>query len=232
LVGERGQNISNRGRPGILMKNNQSSAFTLVELLTVIAVVALLAGLTATLLPRAKLAAHRAASAGNLRQLGQAVTAFSADHQGRLPGRVTSSDKWPRLLMPYLQDDVKVLAEPGDPNSFLRTGRDPLNNKRNQTSYILNGFNDVGAFSDESVVVTFYGVEQPTRTILMSGQSGTGHFYMDFAEGNQNEVLNKASYGNGANYLFADGSVRFLRVEDYDDTLWLVGKSNPIPDVR
>jgi prepilin-type N-terminal cleavage/methylation domain-containing protein len=65
------------------MKNNQSSAFTLVELLTVIAVVALLAGLTATLLPRAKMAAHRAASAGNLRQLGQAVTAFSAAFANR-----------------------------------------------------------------------------------------------------------------------------------------------------
>jgi prepilin-type processing-associated H-X9-DG protein len=208
------------------------TAFTLVELLTVVAVVALLAALTAALLPQAKLAARRAASAGNLRQLGQAITAFSADHQGRLPGRVASSDKWPRLLMPYLQDNVKVLAEPGDPASFLHTGHNPLDNRRNRTSYILNGFNDLGAFSNEDVTVTFYGVEQPSRTILMSGQSGTGHFYMDFEEGNQNGVLNKASYGNGANYLFADGSVRFLRVEDYDDTLWLVGKSNPIPEVR
>jgi prepilin-type processing-associated H-X9-DG protein len=74
--------------------------------------------------------------------------------------------------------------------------------------------------------------EAPMTTAEAAVLPGTGHFYMDFAEGNQNEVLNKASYGNGANYLFADGSVRFLRVEDYDDTLWLVGKSNPIPDVK
>jgi prepilin-type processing-associated H-X9-DG protein len=208
------------------------TAFTLVELLTVIALIALLAALTAALLPQAKPAARRSASAGNLRQLGQAITTFAADHQGRLPGRVASSDKWPRLSMPYLQDNVNVPAEPGDPASFLHTGHNRLDNRRNRTSYILNGFKDLGAFSNEDVSVTFYGVERPSRTILMSGQSGTGHFYMDFEEGNQNGVLNKASYGNGASYLFADGSVHFLRVEDYDDTLWLVGKSNPIPEVR
>ncbi len=214
------------------MNRHHHSGFSLIELMAVIALVAVIAALAATMLPEAKLAARRAASASNLRQLGLALSAFASDNQDRLPGRVRSADKWPRALMPYLQQGTKVLGEPDDPNCFLRTGSDPLDNRRNQTSYILNGFNDAGAFSNENVVVTMRGVERPTTTILMSGQSGTGNFYMDFEEGNQNSVLNKAAYGNGSNYLFADGSVRFLRPEDYSDTLWLVGKSNPIPDAR
>lgn len=214
------------------MNRHRHSGFSLIELMAVIALVAVIAALAATLLPEAKLAARRAASASNLRQLGLALSAFASDNQDRLPGRVRSADKWPRALVPYLQGGTKVLGEPDDPHCFLRTGHDPLDNRRNQTSYILNGFNDAGAFSNESVFVTMRGVERPTATILMSGQSGTGNFYMDFEEGNQNSVLNKAAYGNGSNYLFADGSVRFLRVEDYSDTLWLVGKSNPIPTAR
>jgi prepilin-type N-terminal cleavage/methylation domain-containing protein/prepilin-type processing-associated H-X9-DG protein len=214
------------------MNRHHHTGFSLIELMAVIALAAVIAAVAATMLPEAKLAARRAASASNLRQLGLALSAFASDNHDRLPGRVRSADKWPRALMPYLQGGAKALGEPDDPHCFLRTGRDPFDNHRNQTSYILNGFNDAGAFSNESVVVTMRGVERPTTTILMSGQSGTGNFYMDFEEGNQNSVLNKAAYGNGSNYLFADGSVRFLRVEDYSDTLWLVGKSNPIPDAR
>jgi len=207
----------------------QVSGFTLIELLVAVALIGVLAGLVATTLPQAKLAARRGASANNLRELGLALVSFAQDNEDRLPGRVRSSDKWPRLLLPYLGDGVKVLGEPDDLKCFLRTGKDPLDNGRNQTSYILNGFNDAGAFNNEEVTIRLLTLERPTQTVLMSGQSGTGNFYMDFEEGNQNHVLNKAAYGEGSNYLFADGSVRFIRVEDYEDTLWLVDKSRAIP---
>ncbi len=132
----------------------------------------------------------------------------------------------------YLGGGVKVLGEPDDPECFLRTGANPLDNERNQTSYILNGFSDAGAFGNEEISVRLLSLGRPVHTVLMSGQSGTGNFYMDFAEGNQNDVLNKAAYGDGSNYLFADGSVRFLRAADYDDTLWLVDKSQAIPSAQ
>jgi len=213
------------------MKICRSSGFSLVEMLITMAVIAVLAAVVVAVLPQAKMAARRSASANNLRQLGLALNAFAQNNHGRLPGRVAtpSGDKWPRLLLPYLGDEVKVYAEPGDVNSFLRTGEDPRDNQRNRTSYILNGFNDTGALEDEDVVVSMLLIDQPTKTILMSGQSGTGNFYMDLKEGDQNSVLNKAAYGEGSNYLFADGSVRFIRVEDYDNALWLVNKSKAVP---
>jgi len=157
---------------------------------------------------------------------------FANDYDNRLPGRVASSDKWPRLLLPYVGNDSRVYGEPDDLKCFLRTGAKPLDNNKNQTSYILNGFNDAGAFTDETVQINLLSLQKPTETILMACQSGTGNFYMDFMEGNQNTVLNLSAYGNGSNYLFADGSARFISKNEYTDTLWLVDKSSAIPEKK
>ena len=54
--------------------------FTLVELLTVVAVLALLAAILTTLLPAARVAAEAAACRSNLRQLAAANLAYTADH--------------------------------------------------------------------------------------------------------------------------------------------------------
>lgn len=205
-------------------------AFTLLELLVTISIIAILAGLVIAMLPAAKLSARRAASLNNLRQLGVGLMGFANDYDNRLPGRVASSDKWPRLLLTYVGNDTRVYGEPDDLKCFLRTHADPLSNARNTTSYILNGFNDAGAFTDESIQISLLSLQKPTETILMACQSGTGNFYMDFMEGNQYTVLNLTAYGNGSNYLFADGSARFISKNEYRDTLWLVDKSSAIPE--
>lgn len=213
-------------------RGSKERAFTLIELLVTITVIAILAGLVMAMLPQAKLAARRTASLSNLRGIGSGLFAFANDNDGKLPGRVQSSDKWPRLLLPYVDENPKIYGEPDDMKCFIRTGADPTANGRNNTSYILNGFNDVGAFGDESVIIRTLNIEKPSMTILMANQSGTGNFYMDFMEGNQDHVLNLKAYGTGSNYLFADGSARFLTEQVYDHTLWLVNKSSPIPPVQ
>ena len=57
-----------------------AAGFTLVELLTVVAVLALLAAILTTLLPAARAAAEAAACRSNLRQLAAANLAYAADH--------------------------------------------------------------------------------------------------------------------------------------------------------
>lgn len=205
--------------------------FTLIELLVVVSIIGILASLVLAILPQAKLAARRTASLNNLRGLGAALYAFATDNDNKIPGRVKTSgaDKWPALLLPYVDGESKVYGEAADTNCFLHTGKNPLDNGRNYTSYILNGFNDLGAYTNEAVEIRISNVQQPSQTILMANQSGTGNFYMDFVEGNQSTVLNLKAYGTGSNYLFADGSARFLSAAEYDDRLWLMDKSSGIP---
>ncbi len=216
------QSVSGRG-------GRKLGGFTLVELLVMVCIIAVLASFVIAMLPQIKLAARRTASLNNLRGLGAALFAFAGDNDGKIPGRVASTDKWPKLLLPYVGENPRIYGEPDDMKCFLRTGKNPLEKSRNNTSYILNGFNDIGAFENESLEIRLLNIQKPSETILMACQSGTGNFYMDFREGNQNSVLNLRAYGTGSNYLFADGSARFISARDYDDRLWLVDKSAEIP---
>jgi len=209
------------------MKKN-AGAFTLVELLVTVAIIAVLVTLVTLMIPQLQLRGRMAASLSNMRQIGTAFQLYANDNDFSLPQRVKVGDKWPRLLVNYLGGDLKpkVYAEPGNRENFLRTNSDPLSNGKNNTSYIMNGYNDLGAYEDPDVTVKTNNVDQPSKTILMSVQSGTGNFYMDFVEGNDREVLNLKAYGSGSNYLFMDGSARFLKVEDYDRDMWKIDKSN------
>jgi prepilin-type N-terminal cleavage/methylation domain-containing protein len=60
-------------------------AFTLIELLTVIAVIGVLAGILVPVVGRARLSAQTAASTSNLRQLAVATHAYISENRGLVP---------------------------------------------------------------------------------------------------------------------------------------------------
>jgi len=213
--------------------------FTLIELLTVIVVIAILVALIFAVSKSVFRKADSTVTLSNMRQLGTAVALYAADHSYGIPGRITGKgeSKWPILLAEYLKD-TRVYAAAGVPN-YLSANEDPLDNGRNTTSYIMNGFNDRGAYNNERVSIRLNQFSQLSQVILFGMQIETSNFYMDFVEGNQDGVLKLDAYDGASVYLFADGSAKLITKADYEapkagtkirygDWLWLADKNAPI----
>jgi prepilin-type N-terminal cleavage/methylation domain-containing protein/prepilin-type processing-associated H-X9-DG protein len=66
--------------------SSRNEAFTLVELLTVIAIIGILAAILIPVVGKVRAAGQKSASATKLRQIGVALSSYNADHKGRLPG--------------------------------------------------------------------------------------------------------------------------------------------------
>ena len=100
----------------------------------------------------------------------------------------------------------------------------------NNSSFIFNGFNDMGAHDNPNFQVSLFNVPSSANLILLGEQNpGGNNFYMDVNDGDQNNVLNKTAYFGGSNYVFADGSMRYLKATDYNDNMWLVNQAYVIP---
>ncbi len=207
-----------------------SFSFTLIELLIVVAVVALLAALAFPAFQLAHNYSIRTGSLSNMRQVGLGFLDYAGDNDGNLPGRtVGTSDKWPLLLTNYI-GSTRVYVAPGDTNAARMTPAQLVANSPNNTSYIFNGFNDQGAYTDPSFQLKLYGLSRLTGLILL-GQKfpGKGDFYMDFVEGNQINVVMTSAFQGGANYVFADGSARYLTTNQYNPIFWCVDTNYSIP---
>jgi prepilin-type N-terminal cleavage/methylation domain-containing protein/prepilin-type processing-associated H-X9-DG protein len=88
--------------------------FTLMELLVVVAILAILVGLIIPLVSAARQAANRTGCANNLHQLGIAYASF-LDNNGSRASAFLGDNPWPDRLKPYLEGDEEVFGCPSDP---------------------------------------------------------------------------------------------------------------------
>lgn len=156
-------------------------AFTLVEILVVIAIVAVLAGLLFPALTRTVASSRAAACVSNLRQLGSALNLYLAEHDNTMPtmeaGRRSLAEDVPVIdnTLDRYADSPEVFACPSDDQKFATT---------TGTSYFWNT-----ALNGQAVAaLNFFTVESKSRIPLLSDKEGF-HPYED----------------NRVNILFADG---------------------------
>jgi prepilin-type N-terminal cleavage/methylation domain-containing protein len=214
----------------LMRKRRQRRGFSLVELIVVIAIITLLTALSFPVYSSAVAHAHCSVCASNMHGLGIAFLSYAYDNQGALPQRVVTGNKWPTLLLPYVGNDPSVYIDPGDPVATKIPLSQLISNNPNNSSFIFNGFNDLGADGNPNVTVLITNIPATSQLILLGQQNpGGDNFYLDVNEGDQNTVLKKEAYFGGSNYVFADGSLRYMSSKEYSDSMWLVNPNYVIP---
>jgi prepilin-type N-terminal cleavage/methylation domain-containing protein len=206
----------------------RKEAFTLIEVLVVIAIIGILAALLVPALGQAKKAALRTKCIDHERQLFLAARMFADDHDGWLPARgLGGDDRWPAAFRPYVGNNTGIYYCPASRDT-VEQNADPYSNTHNNSGYIINGFNDVIPYNTPNSVM-IDSLPNPSETILFGEElDGNGEFYMDLVENNQNTILDYTRHNIGACYTFADGHGEWIASpRTVTENMWLVNKPSP-----
>ena len=182
-------------------------AFTLIELLTVIAIIAILAAILIPAIGKVRERAQNMSCIANLRTLSNSVILYANENKGQYPLVNTPTDNWffkiyknyhPRLISFSVKGSMSICPlawEIKDPNRNL------------VVSYGMNA-----ALSEIPMV----RISNPSETILM----GDGHFTGTHWPLNINSTtrLPAMLHSDYAHIAFADGHVRPMSEVELQDT--------------
>jgi general secretion pathway protein G len=147
---------------------SRRAAFTLIELLTVIAIIGILAALVIPTVGAVRTQARQAECISNLRQIGVAITAFADAHRGAFPetshGAAANLEQisWVYTLKPFLGEVDEVRVCPLDPRREDRL-------RLRLSSYVLNDYLDAKTYYDpfgrpSGTVPRLPALREPART--------------------------------------------------------------------
>ncbi len=199
------------------MKHRHSSCqgFTLVEILVVITIILVLAGVI-TPVGKGMMARSRAVNcSNNLRQIGTASLLYAAENNNTLPGTVhgrsSGTVSWTvglqAILQPYSDDTITFKCE------------EDVDKKRDRT-YVINDFltkNPSGADHLDFSIIPRITSPEATFFFAEAAANHTGdHFHFATYYGGRippavfERQVAVGMHAEKANYLFADGHVETL----------------------
>lgn len=216
------------------------AAFTLLELLFVLAVVAVVTAIALPATTGMSRYTARVKTLTNLRQIGVAARLYANDHDQSLPGGADPTPdapaRWPALFCDYLTpNDSRVFLDPADPAAARLPLAEALSNTQNRTGYVCNGFDELGDGANPPAAVSLVKIEHPVNTVLMSQKSiGSSDFCVNVLFkplAALNALLNPKAFEGGSYYLYVDGSVRYLKQTEYSDQMWQLNPPVTLPSL-
>lgn len=215
------------------MRQHPAKAFTLIELLTVIAIIAILASILIPSVAQVRESARRSKCLSNLRQVAQATVIYATENNGRLPAANWGNDAPGWLYAPplvpqgrnpvnpvrrgqlweYVQDET-IFQCPTDwmeEHSELFQARD-----QKFSSYVMNG--SVVAFGghdgENGLSIEKF---RPDAIIYWEADERTPFFYNDGANFPTEGI--SLRHGQGAHVAGIDGHVAAIAEHEYDQAL-------------
>jgi len=175
-------------------------AFTLIELLTVIAIIGILAAILIPTVGAVRSSAKQAQCISNLRQLGIALASFAQDHKGAFPstthGSLAVTDSWIFTLQPYVGNVDAVRICPLDPQRDERL-------RLRLSSYVLSDYLDAKTYLDpfgqpNGTVPRLSTLREPARTHTLFIGADT------LALDNSSDHIHAREWGNNWGQVCAD----------------------------
>jgi prepilin-type processing-associated H-X9-DG protein/prepilin-type N-terminal cleavage/methylation domain-containing protein len=195
-----------------------TAAFTLIELLTVIAIIGILAAIIIPTVGKVRSTAKKITCVSNMRQVGMAFNLYVQDQRPSIyPPTGTSGDRWIQRVTPFL-NAPNLSANAVFNQAVVRCGATSPQYYGDDTSaFGVFGYNrNISSKRRDSI-------QQPSRTILLAeknsdyDKNSTGGPLLMNAAGPVVEFPGDpsgpaANHGNSTNYLYADGHVASLSV--------------------
>ena len=212
--------------------------FTLPELLVVISVIAILAGLLLPVLKNSRHKAYAAVCQGNLKQIGSAVMMYAADFNGWLPHAGSANftldsvnKTWKELTAGYLNKDITIYnCEHGVFNCPEQKNQTCGNSAYGDKgfyggygwNYVYLGFRNI-LVDGCPPWVNCTGLADPSNTINLGDTSDyyinsdisyrVFHIY-SWAFCGENALSESYRHSGGGNYLWCDGHVAWKLNDD------------------
>ena len=206
------------------------AGFSLVELLVVIVVLAVLAGILIPSLLRVRQSSLAVECTNRIRTLGTAVMMYANEHNGTLPEVYQPENganyRWARLIMPQLESAELGQKEGQDAAKIIDCFRCPLDEieRGDQVSAMCSyGYSfavQEGDIAGTTKALSVYMIEEPSSTILL-GDRWMAANTVNFSVGIDRGRTGNFHMGENSNYFFADGHVEALpRTEVIDPSYW------------
>ena len=210
--------------------SSRKQAFTLIEILVVIAIISLLAALMLSVFSRVRNSARTSTCASNLKQIGLAFRLYTEDYRGRyLPMNIGGNPDcgWAEQVYPYAKATA-IFNCPSFAYGEFRPGC-PASEPTNDVNFLFydwDGSYNYNALSGPGGRFSDARMRRPSETILFCDGQGKRGSYSRLEGGvsidgvpvdprDFSDLGDRHNYGS--NVAYADGHVKWKKYEDLLD---------------